>query len=86
MPAGITRVRLAVVKGYTREEEAVELDQEIVAGWRASGVFAGRVLVGGHVFTALARQGLGKSIVMSAPACRLCGARDTQEVDVTLAP
>lgn len=86
MPAGITRVRLAVIKGYTREEEAVELDQEIVAGWRASGVFAGRVLVGGHVFTALARQGLGKSIVMSAPACRLCGVRDTQEVDVTLAP
>ena len=86
MPAGTTRVRLAVVKGYTREEEAVELDQEIIAGWRASGVFAGRVLIGGHVFTALARQGLGKSIVMSPPACRLCGVRDSQEVDVTLAP
>lgn len=81
--AGTGGVRLAVVKGYTREEEAVELDQEIVAGWRASGIFAGRVLVGGQVFTALARQGLGKSIVMSAPACRLCGVRDTQEVDVT---
>ncbi len=81
--AGTGGVRLAVVKGYTREEEAVELDQEIVAGWRASGVFTGRVLVGGQVFTALARQGLDKSIVMSAPACRLCGVRDTQEVDVT---
>ena len=86
MPAGAAGVRLAVVKGYTREEEAVELDQEIIAGWRESGVFGGRVLVGGHVFTALARQGLGKSIVMSAPACRLCGVRDTQEVDVTPAP
>jgi len=71
MSAGIAGVRLNVVKGYTREEEAVELDQEIVAGWRESGVFVGRVLVGGHVFTALARQGLGKSIVMSAPACRM---------------
>jgi hypothetical protein len=86
MSAGIAGVRLNVVKGYTREEEAVELDQEIVAGWRASGVFAGRVLVGGHVFTVLARQGLGKRIVMSAPACRLCGVRDTQEVDVAPAP
>jgi hypothetical protein len=86
MSAGIAGVRLSVVKGYTREEEAVELDQEIIAGWRASGVFVGRVLVGGHVFTALARQGLGKSIVMSASACRLCGVRDTQEVDVTPAP
>jgi hypothetical protein len=38
------------------------------------------------VFTALASQGLGKSIVMSAPACRLCGVRGTQEVDVTPAP
>jgi hypothetical protein len=86
MPAGAAGVRLTVVKGYTREEEAVELDQEIVAGWRASGVFAGRVLVGGHVFVALAKQGLGKSIVMSVPACRLCGVHDTQEVDVTPAP
>jgi hypothetical protein len=83
MSAGIAGVRLVVVKGYTREEETVELDQGIVAGWRESGVFAGRVLVGGHIFSALARQGLGKSIVMSAPACRLCGVRDTQEVDVT---
>jgi hypothetical protein len=86
MSASAAGVRLTVVKGYTREEEAVELDQQIVAGWRASGVFAGRVLVGGHVFAALAKQGLGKSIVMSAPACRLCGVRDTQEVDVTPAP
>ena len=86
MPAGAPGVRLTVVKGYTREEEAVELDQEIVARWRASGVFTGRVLVGGHVFAALAKQGLGKSIVMSAPACRLCGVRDAQEVDVTPAP
>lgn len=86
MPAGAAGVRLTVVKGYTREEEAVELDQEIVAGWRASGVFAGRVLVAGHVFAALAKQGLGKSIVMSAPACRLCSVRDAQEVDVTPAP
>ncbi|MCX6084529.1 MAG: DUF4388 domain-containing protein [Caldiserica bacterium] len=86
MSAGITGVRLNVVKGYTREDKAVELDQEIVAGWRESGVFAGQVLVGGHVFTALARQGLGKSIVMSAPACRLCGVRDAQEVDVIPAP
>ncbi|MCX6085571.1 MAG: DUF4388 domain-containing protein, partial [Caldiserica bacterium] len=86
MPAGPAGVRLTVVKGYTREEEAVELDQEIVAGWRASGVFAGRVLVAGHVFAVLAKQGLGSSIVMSAPACRLCGIRDAQEVDVTPAP
>jgi hypothetical protein len=86
MSVGTLGVRLAVVKGYTRDEEAVELDQEIVAGWRESGIFTGRVLVGEHVFTALARQGLGKSILMSAPACRLCGVRDTQEVDVTPAP
>jgi hypothetical protein len=86
MCAGVTEIRLTVVKGYTREDEAVELDQEIVAGWRESGVFTGRVLVGGHVFTALARQGLGESILMSAPACRLCGVRDTQEVDVSPAP
>jgi len=83
---GIAGVRLAVVKGYTRQEEAVELDQEIVTGWRESGVFVEKVLVGGHVFTALARQGFGESIVMSVPACRLCGVRDTQEVDVTPAP
>jgi hypothetical protein len=86
MSVGTLGVRLAVVKGYTRDEEAVELDQEIVAGWRESGIFTGRVLVGEHVFTALARQGLGKSILMSVPACRLCGVRDTQEVDVTPAP
>lgn len=86
MSPDIAGVRLAVVKGYTREEEAVEVDQEIVAGWRESGIFTGRVLVGEHVFTALARQGLGKSILMSAPACRLCGVRDTQEIDVTPAP
>jgi len=86
MPVGTAAIRLTVIKGYTREEEAVELDQEIVAGWRESGIFAGRVLIGGHVFTALAKEGLGKSIVMSVPALRLCGVRDTQEVDVTPAP
>jgi len=75
--------RLVVVKGYTREEEAVELDSEIVAGWRESGALSGRVMVKGHVFTALAKQGLGRKIVMSAPACRLCGVRDAQEVSVT---
>lgn len=83
MSAGIAGVRLNVVRGYTREEEAIELDQAIVAGWREAGVFAGRVLIGGHVFAALAKQGLGKSIVMSAPACRLCGVGDGQEVEVT---
>jgi len=84
--AGSAGVRLIVVKGGTREEEVVEVDQGIVAGWRESGVFAGRVLVAGHVFNALARQGLGKSIVMTVAACRLCGVHDTQEVDVTPAP
>jgi hypothetical protein len=86
MSADAIAVRLSVVKGATRDEEAVELDQEIIAGWRESGTFTGRVLVGEHVFTALARHGLGKSILMSAPACRLCGVRDAQEVDVTPAP
>jgi len=74
--------RLVVVKGYTREEEAVELDSEIVARWRESGVFSGRVTIEGHVFAALAKQGLGRSVVMSAPACRVCGVHDGQEVSV----
>ncbi|HWQ22353.1 MAG TPA: DUF4388 domain-containing protein [Clostridia bacterium] len=84
--SGIAGVRLTVLKGGTREEEVVEVDQGIVAAWRESGVFAGRVLVAGHVFNALAKHGLGKSIVMTVAACRLCGAHDGQEVDVTPAP
>jgi len=86
MSADASAVRLSVVKGSTRDDEAVELDHEIIAGWRESGTFTGRVLVGEQVFTALARRGLGKSILMSASACRLCGVRDAQEVDVTPAP
>lgn len=79
---GTAGVRLVVVKGYTREEEVVELDQEILSKWRDSGSFTGMVSVGGRLFSVLAGQGLGQSIVMSAAACRLCGVRDAQEVDV----
>lgn len=83
MAPSVTAVqRLVVVMGYTREEEAVEVDTAVVAGWRDEGVFAGKVTIGGHVFVALAKQGLGRSIVMSAPACRLCGVRDGQEAEV----
>lgn len=81
-----TAERLVVVKGYTREEEAVELDSSIVARWRELGVFSGKVTIEGHIFVGLAKEGLGRSIVMSAPACRLCGVRDAQEVAVTPAP
>jgi hypothetical protein len=80
--ADVAVQRLVIVKGYTREEEAVEVDTEIIAGWRDAGVFAGKVTIGGHVFVALPKQGLGRSIVMSAPACRLCGVRDGQEIEV----
>ena len=76
-------VRLTVVKGYTREEEVVALDLDIVSRWRTAGCFTGKVSVAGQVFAAAGRQGLGRSIVISEAACRLCGVRDAQEVDVT---
>ncbi len=75
--------RLTVVKGYTREEEVVALDVDIVNRWREAGCFTGKVSVAGQFFAAMGRQGLGRSIVMSAAACRLCGVRDAQEVNVT---
>jgi len=82
LPPVATGVRLTVVKGYTREEEVVALDLDIVSGWRTAGCFSGKVSVAGQVFAAAGRQGLGESVVMSEAACRLCGVRDAQEVDV----
>jgi hypothetical protein len=83
LPSVASGVHLRVVKGYTREEEVVALDQDIVVRWRETGCFTGRVSVAGQVFAAAGRQGLGKNIVISEAACRLCGVRDTQEIDVT---
>lgn len=82
LPPVATGIRLTVVRGYTREEEVVALDLDIVAGWRAAGCFAGRVVVAGQTFAAAGRQGLGRSVVMSEAACRSCGVRDAQEVEV----
>ncbi|MHB8071982.1 MAG: hypothetical protein ACYDHF_08565, partial [Candidatus Cryosericum sp.] len=82
LPPVAPGVHLRVVKGYTREEEVVALDLDIVARWRETGCFTGRVSVAGRVFAAAGRQGLGTSIVISEAACRLCGVRDAQEVDV----
>lgn len=82
LPPVATGIRLTVVKGYTREEEVVALDLDIVAGWRAAGCFGGRVVVAGQTFAAAGRQGLGRNVVMSEAACRSCGVRDAQEVEV----
>lgn len=82
VPPSAGKVRLAVVKGDTREQEIVALDAEVVGQWRDAGLFTGNVSIAGHVFAATGRKGLGKTIILSAGACRLCGARDGQDVDV----
>ena len=84
--AGAGSVRLLVVRGYTREEEAVEVDQALVTQWRNAGVFNGRVSLRGQVLAVVARESMAGRIVLSAPACRSCGVRDGEEVEVTPAP
>lgn len=84
--AGAGSVRLLVVRGYTREEEAVEVDQALVTQWKNAGVFNGRVSLRGQVVAVVARERMAGRIVLSASACRSCGVRDGEEVEVAPAP
>ena len=74
--------RMVVIWGDAGEENMVKIDQHIIAAWRNTGRFSGKVSVAGKLFEVSPQEGLNNSIVISANVCRSQGIRNAQEVKV----
>lgn len=82
-PSTLTGRRFKVVWGERGNDDSVEVDRHVVASWRGTGTFSGKVAVAGQPFLVLPRDGLEDAIVISADVCRSMGIRNTQEITVT---